>query len=102
MNHSIINEFEKLIEYHKQQNTNRFRITAFNKALNAIKSMNFEITHVEQVKNISGIGKGTQDRINEILTSGKLSEIKDTNSELNELIRIFLFCVFAFKLSSKK
>ena len=88
MNHSIINEFEKLIEYHKQQNTNKFRITAFNKALNAIKSMNFEITHVEQVKNISGIGKGTQDRINEILTSGKLSEIKDTNSELNELIRI--------------
>lgn len=88
MNQSIINEFERLIEYHKTQNTNRFKITAFNKALISIKSLDFEITNVDQVKNTSGIGKGTLDRINEILTTGKLSEIKDTNSELKELIRI--------------
>ena len=88
MNQNIISEFERLIEYHKTQNTNRFKITAFNKALKSIKSLDFEITDVDQVKKTPGIGKGTQDRINEILTLGKLEEIKDINSELKELIRI--------------
>ena len=90
MNVAVIKEFQSLIDYHKSEGTNNFKIRAFQKALSAIKNLEFEIESVDDVKNIPGIGKGTSARIGEILNTGKLAEIKNKSvtNELKELMRI--------------
>ena len=90
MNAKLIKEFQSLIDYHKSEGTNNFKIRAFQKALITIKNLEFEIESVEDVKNITGIGKGTSTRIGEILKTGKLAEIKNKSvtNELKELMRI--------------
>ena len=90
MNATIIKEFQSLIDYHQSEGTNNFKIRAFQKALSAIQTLEFEIESINDVKNIAGIGKGTSARIGEILNTGKLAEIKNNNvtKELKELIRI--------------
>ena len=90
MNVAVIKEFQSLIDYHKSEGTNNFKIRAFQKALSTIKNLEFEIESVDDVKTIPGIGKGTSARIGEILNTGKLAEIKNKSvtNELKELMRI--------------
>lgn len=90
-NEKIVNEFQKLIDHIKVQidispsssvySTNLFRLKQITNALIIIKKYPKEIKRGEDLKEFSGIGKGTIERINEILKTGKLSEIKVSKSE---------------------
>ena len=90
MNKLIIELFKNLIsqmqaEYLNAQveNNNKeitmhsFRLSSTKKALTAIKNLNFEIISGSDVKGIPSIGPGTIKRIQEILDTGTLSELKN-------------------------
>ena len=85
----LIQEFEKLVkqikmEYlsaqmdnnTKEMTMHQYRLQNIKKVLSTLKKIPFEITDSSQVKNIPGFGKGTLRRIEEILKTGKLSEIQ--------------------------
>ena len=92
VNENIITEFEKLVEFVKQQHdkaitdkntkeatANAFRLKQLKNSLLTIKKYTKEINDetIKEFSQFPGIGKGTINRINEILTTGKLSELKD-------------------------
>jgi len=87
MNELIIQIFTKLIKINEylsktsnDQNfirTNEFRIRSLKTGLRVIKNLQFELkttTQIDDLK-IEGIGKGIKDRLKEILTTKKLSEM---------------------------
>jgi DNA polymerase beta len=59
----------------KKQMINMFRLKSIKSALSAIELYPIKITSSKQLLNIKNIGKGTIRRIDEILETGKLSEI---------------------------
>ena len=81
----LIDEFDKLkkqIRYdidhtgdRKKRLVHSFRLQAIDKVIAVLLEFEDEITSSAQLKGIKGIGKGTLDRIDEILSKGKLSEI---------------------------
>lgn len=85
-NEPIVIEFLKLIDQIKIQMdiapstkdfiSNSFRLKQIINALKIIKSFSKEIKSSKDLDSIEGIGKGTKSRIDEILETGKLSEIK--------------------------
>ncbi len=90
MNELLINQFERLIafireeadEFQKQKDlkkvqVNQFRIKQLSVVLSILKKYPKEITinNMDDLKDISGIGKGSLERIKEILTSGTLKEL---------------------------
>ena len=83
MNSNIIDAFEKLIVKTAEQiklessTTLKFKLVSYKKTLDTIKKLTFEIKHTDQIKDIKGIGKTTIKKINEILESGTLEQIKD-------------------------
>ena len=85
MNQTIITEFNNLINtllYTKPPNYS-FKVNSFKKTIEIIKQLDFTITNIEQLKNIKGIGKGTLERINEILNNGNLKENTSENNNNN-------------------
>jgi DNA polymerase beta len=90
-NIKITKEFEKLVDQIKIQmdiapnthvfTTNGFRLKQILIALQVIKLYPDQIKSGEQLKDFKGIGKGTINRINEILKTGFLSEIKISKSD---------------------
>lgn len=90
-NETIIKEFEKLINQIKfdidtsasksESMVNHYRLRQVNNVLNILKKYPKEIKSSEQLKGIKGVGKNSLARISEILTTGKLSEIKIKGSE---------------------
>lgn len=94
MNKEIIAEFEKLVRQiehdidvgknQKNKTTNLFRLKQISYALNIIRNYTSIITSGEQLKDIKGIGKGTIDRVNEILTNGYLKEITIKSEDIKE------------------
>lgn len=108
MNHNIIKQFELLLnqiysEYIDAQLMgdtqamikHNFRRESIKRAYHILKKINFEIKSSNDVKNIPGLGTGSLKRIDEILKTGKLSEInpKDSStvlaiSELSSVIGI--------------
>ena len=89
-NKTIIDEFEKLIDQikydidhssDKKRNFNSFRLRQIKNSLKIIKTFPKKIKDdkdLEELKQLKGIGKGTINRIKEIIDSGKLNEIKST------------------------
>ena len=86
MNKLIIEEFNKLlkqVQYEtdygdkKVKAINVHRIKSIKEAINVLSKLTFKITNVDQVKKMKGIGKGSLRRIEEILKTGKLSEINE-------------------------
>lgn len=87
LNQLIIDNFKKLIKLiqletvnesdKKQITINNFRISSFKKSLKIIMKYNKQIIDGNQLKDIKGIGKGTIDRINEILKTKTLDELKN-------------------------
>ena len=99
MNSKIINEFEKLISFiEDQQETDdkaivakQFRIKQLKNVLSLLKKYPDKITisNYKELSKISGIGKGSIDRIKEILENGFLSELKnykDVNKKKKEAL----------------
>lgn len=83
MNSLIISELNKLIStllYEKPPNFS-FKVNSFKKTINLIKEIDYEINSAEQLKNVKSIGKGTIDRINEILKNGNLQENKNVEKK---------------------
>lgn len=71
--------------YSEKPSNYSFKINSFKKTIDIINNLGFEITNIEQLKNIKGIGKGTLERISEIIKSGKLKENKtNTNTNISE------------------
>lgn len=104
MNKTIIDNFKLLIKQimldidfstGERQMINMYRLRSIKTSLKAIENFPNKITSSSQLKNIKGVGKGTMDRIDEIIKTGKLSEVKIdsiNNSHLtlmNELEKIF-------------
>ena len=87
MNSIIINELNKLISsllYDKPPNFS-FKVNTFRKTITIIQNLDFQINSTEQLKNIKGIGKGTLERINEILKNGKLIENTKIDEKKNNI-----------------
>jgi hypothetical protein len=82
-NNKIIKEFEKLIAYIKSQDknqpTNIFRLKNIKIALSIISKYPHKITldNLNDFSQLNGIGKGTIERIKEILTRGNLAELEN-------------------------
>jgi DNA polymerase beta len=85
MNQNIINNFESLVIQTKQNEGNSFRSRSHYKVIKILKEIDFEITDTKQLADIKGIGKSTIIRIDEILKTGKLAEIKIHSNNLNTL-----------------
>jgi hypothetical protein len=79
----LINETKYVIEYYSSYKKTKstegnyvdnliFKLAAFEISLAGIKNYNYVINNGNQLKKIKGIGKGTIERINYILKSGKL------------------------------
>ena len=90
MNNQIITQFERLIafireeadKYQQQKDfkkvqVNQFRIKQLSVVLSILKKYPNEITleNMDELKDISGIGKGSLERIKEILKTGTLKEL---------------------------
>jgi DNA polymerase/3'-5' exonuclease PolX len=85
-NKLIIDQFIKLLSQlqheieksttDKDKETNEFRLKNIAKGLKIIKKFPKKITSGNDLKGISGIGKGIMSRIDEILSKGTLKEIK--------------------------
>ncbi len=110
MNKNIINEFSKLLSFLKDQMDKfkvegdkkkttqfSFKIKQLSTVYNILKKYPTEITinNYTELKEVNGIGKGSIERIKEILEKGKLSEVGnfvDTKKEkitaINELEEI--------------
>ena len=89
----------------KKKLINSYRLKSITTALNEIKKINKNVISVEDLKNIKGIGKGTLDRVQEIINTGKLSEVKLTSADkkyldyLNELDEVYgIGRITAYKL----
>lgn len=110
MNENIIKEFSKLLAYLKDQmdkfkaegdkkktTQTSFKIKQLSTVYNILKKFPTEITidNYMELKVVNGIGKGSLERIKEILEKGKLSEVgnfidtkKEKISAINELEEI--------------
>lgn len=80
MNNKIIDLFEKLINVIKSNLDDDkiiFRLSAISKALQVIKKYPKKIKSADDLKDLPGIGKGTLNRVNEILKTGSLKEVDD-------------------------
>lgn len=104
MNENIIKWFELLIkqlEFYVDVKTGKdkliysYKLNSINKALKIIKDVNFKIKQGKDIEEYKGIGKGTIERIDEIIKTGKLSEVNDADISgkhleyVDELMKIF-------------
>lgn len=104
LNDEIIKWFELLIkqlEFYVDVKTGKdklvysYKLNSIKKALNIIKKINFKIKSGSQIKEYKGIGKGTIERIDEILDTGKLSEVNEADISgthlmyVDDLMKIF-------------
>ena len=86
MNQKIIDQFKLLAEQiiyelkdikdREKKTIQLFRLTQTKKVIDVLEKFPQEITSSQQLKGIPNIGKHSLKRIDEILTTGKLSEIK--------------------------
>tara|TARA_B100000768_G_scaffold148241_1_gene142110 strand:- start:5957 stop:7012 length:1056 start_codon:yes stop_codon:yes gene_type:complete len=109
MNDKIIDELVKLTNMIKAEtdelrkkketksvNRNGFRLRYLNNLINIVKNLDFKITkkNYMDLKDFDGVGKGSLDRIKEIVEDGNLDETKDfkfdnkKNDGTNELMEI--------------
>ena len=87
MNELLIQIFTQLIKVNEYLNKtsndinfkkqNEFRIRSLKTGLRTIKNTHKNITSVNEISNIQGIGKGIKDRVKEILETKKLIELDE-------------------------
>lgn len=88
MNENIIKWFDLLIkqlEFYVDVKTGKdkliysYKLNSIEKALDVIKNIKFKIKTGKDLTKYKGIGKGTINRIDEILQTGKLAEVKEAD-----------------------
>jgi len=86
MNHKIITVLGSLYKQYQTDPSLHFKTRALQNALREIKKHEDKITSGEYaLKNIKSIGKGIAKRIDEILETGTLSELKTNNSNISSI-----------------
>ena len=96
-NQLIVDVFLKLLELMKIENKlthdesnkikNSYRIEALQKNMVLISNMK-KINSIDDIKNIKGIGDGTVKRVNEILLTGSLLELKNIKIKLKKMMKL--------------
>jgi len=71
MNSDLLDQLAILRDFNKQEG-DKFRTRAYTNAINALEKVPFEITSSKQVKDIRGIGKKLQEKIDEFARTGKI------------------------------
>ena len=103
MNENIIKEFQKLVyqikvDIRKKNNPiDKYRLGSVQNVLRLLKQIDFRITDSDELKGIKGIGKKSLDRVQEILDTGKLSEI-NINTKKEFIKNIFLLDKLSLKV----
>ena len=85
MNETLINAFESLAIQTKQEEGNSFRVRSYYKVIKILQSIDFVIIDSKQIADIKGIGKSTITKIDKILKTGTLEEIKLKSNNINSL-----------------
>ena len=88
MNSTIIESFKTLVHMAKddlaktKNNAINFKIRSYQKTIDYIKKLDYEITDISQLKSVKGFGTKTLEKIDTILKDGTLSQIEsyDSNS----------------------
>lgn len=103
MNSKLVTEFDRLVSYLKNETDtskdtqNKFRLKTLLVVLGILKKYptNITLNNYMDLKELPGIGKGSLDRIKEILETGSLKELgnyidtkKDAVNELEEIVGI--------------
>lgn len=82
-NQLIIDNLTKLYNHYRMSDDptiSRFKSNVISKLIKIIKLYDHEIKDGQDLKNIKGVGKGSIDRINEILKTNTLQELEDVNN----------------------
>ena len=79
-----ISEENKTIADKDLKKKNLFRIKSFYKAIMILKEHPIEIKSGDEAKELKGIGQGMADRIDEILETGTLDELRDGDEPVSE------------------
>lgn len=104
MNDNIINVLKLYLEQIKAEKTIIFKINAIANLIKIIKNYPKEINNAEELKDIKGVGKGSIEKINEIIKTGTLSYLNTNNNNniVNELTEVIgIGTVIAQKLIEK-
>ena len=87
-NKILVDNFTKLIKYinYKYSDVDHFKykIRIFKNALRIIKNYPNKITSGKELNDVKGIGKGIMSRIDEILKTKTLKELKDFDKNYQE------------------
>jgi DNA polymerase beta len=87
----IINKLDSLKELYKNKEDKIWNLKAIEKSIKCLKEYNGEIKSGSQLENeIKGIGKKISKRIDEILETGDLEELKELNNLDNNLFNSYL------------
>ena len=87
INEILIDKLKKLIqliELDKNSIINNYRIQSLKKSLKIIMNYHKQIKTGQDIQHIKGIGKGTIDRIDEIIRTGTLIELKNYDKVVNK------------------
>lgn len=105
MNDNIINVLKLYLEQIKSENAIIFKINAISNLIKIIKNYPKEINNAEELKDIKGVGKGSIEKINEIIKTGTLSYLNintNNNNIVNELTEVIgIGTIIAQKLIEK-
>lgn len=66
----------------EKSNKQPFKVRAYSGALKSIKELDFEITSIEQLKDIDGIGKSIMEKIKQVLENEKITKIEEADTNL--------------------
>lgn len=85
----IIFKLENLKKIYTQDESKKWSLKALSTAINSIKTYNGEIINGPQLQNIlKGVGEKISKRIDEIIETGDLKELTNTNDYLENLLLI--------------
>jgi DNA polymerase/3'-5' exonuclease PolX len=92
MNDNIINLLKLYLDQIKAENAIIYKINAIANLIKIIKKYPKKIKNGEELKDIKGVGKGSIEKINEIIKTGTLSylylDYQNTNNVVNELTEV--------------
>jgi len=82
---NILNNLKIILDYEKIQG-NKFKINSYMKAIKILEEYDNEITSIEDIKKIEGIGDKTKDKINEFIQTGKMKIVEDILKDNNYIL----------------
>jgi len=81
MNESIIENLGILVRYYKN-NQDLWRERSYMNAIVSINNLDYNITDINQVKGVKGVGKTIRDKIKEYLDTGQIMKVEEIKKEI--------------------